>query len=225
MIIAIDGPAASGKSTSARQVAMQLDFLYLDTGAMYRCVTLAFIEQGISLTDKNAVESLLNSIDVNLTEENGEPTAYLNGENVTSRIRSAEVTSAVSPVSAIPEVRETMVRLQRKIALHSDCVMEGRDIGSVVFPNADVKFFLVADSEVRAKRRQDDLRKLGEEKSVEELVKDIEARDVYDSTREHSPLQKAEDAIEIDTSQMNIDEQVSKMIEIVNQKREKTKNK
>ncbi len=103
--------------------------------------------------------------------------------------------------------------------------MEGRDIGSVVFPDADVKFFLVADSEVRAKRRQDDLRKLGEEKSVEELVKDIEARDVYDSTREHSPLQKAEDAIEIDTSQMNIDEQVSKMIEIVNQKREKTKNK
>lgn len=224
MIIAIDGPAASGKSTSARRVAQQLDFLYLDTGAMYRCVTLAFIEQGISFTDKDAVESLLNSIDVNLIEEDQEPCAYLNGENVTDKIRSAEVTSAVSPVSAIPEVRKAMVQLQRKIASRSDCVMEGRDIGTVVFPDADVKIFLVAESEVRAKRRQDDLRKLGEIKSVEELVKDIEARDAYDSTREHSPLQKAEDAIEIDTSQMTIDEQVSKMIEIVNQQREKTKN-
>lgn len=223
MIIAIDGPAASGKSTSARQVAKQLNFLYLDTGAMYRCVTLALLDQEISFSDIAAVESILESIDVNLVEENGEPAAYVNGKNVTDRIRSDEVTSNVSPVSAIREVRTAMVQLQRKIASNSDCVMEGRDIGTVVFPNADVKIFLVADAEVRAKRRQKDHKALGEMKSVEELVKDIEARDVYDSTREHSPLQKAEDAIEIDTSYMTIDEQVSKMIEIVNQKREKNK--
>ncbi len=220
MIIAIDGPAASGKSTSARRVAKQLDFLYLDTGAMYRCVTLAFLDQGIAFSDLAAVERILESIEVNLSDENGEPAAYVNGKNVTDKIRSVEITSNVSPVSAIREVRTAMVRLQRKIASKSDCVMEGRDIGTVVFPNADVKIFLVADAEIRAKRRQDDLRALGEMKSVEELVKEIEARDAYDSTREHSPLQKAEDAIEIDTSNMTIDEQVSKMIEIVNQQKE-----
>ncbi|MBT3216917.1 MAG: (d)CMP kinase [Candidatus Marinimicrobia bacterium] len=221
MIIAIDGPAASGKSTTARKVAQQLEFLYLDTGAMYRCVTLALLDQHISISDVSAVNNLLESIDVNLSEDDGNPMVHLNKKNVTDKIRSAEVTSNVSAVSAIREVRKAMVRMQRKIASNSNCVMEGRDIGTVVFPNAEVKIFLVADANVRAVRRQKDLLALGEMNSVDELVKEIEKRDAFDSTREHSPLQKAKDAFVIDTSHVTIDEQVSEIIEIVNQKKRK----
>jgi cytidylate kinase len=142
----------------------------------------------------------------------------MNNVDVSNEIRSLDVTKNVSAVSALESVRNAMVKIQRKIALKTDCVMEGRDIGTVVFPDADVKIFLIGDIEVRAKRRQLDLESLGEEKTIQELVDDIEKRDQYDSSREISPLRKAEDAVEVDTSQMTIDDQVSRIIEIVNQK-------
>jgi len=216
MIIAIDGPAATGKSTTAKSVANQLGLLYLDTGAMYRCVTLAVLNEKVDVHNSDQLDHLLSKIDINIKTENGAYEIFLNGMDVSVEIRKPEVTQNVSAVSAVKEVRRAMVRNQRKIASKSDCVMEGRDIGTVVFPDAEFKFFLVADSLIRAERRLIDLQAIGEEKSIEELEEDIKRRDEYDSSREISPLKKAEDAIVIDTTYLSIDEQVSRIIEIVN---------
>lgn len=213
MIIAIDGPAASGKSTTARQVAEKLGFTYLDTGAMYRAVTLALLEQEIPFTDSRKVPEALEEIRLELKSETGLTQIILNGRDVSSLIRGSAVTASVSSVSAMPAVRDKMVRIQREIGSSTNCVIEGRDIGTVVFPDAEYKFFLVANYETRARRRQADLRALGEETQLGEIVKDLKERDRKDSTREHSPLQKADDAIEIDTSNLTIEGQV---IEIVN---------
>ena len=212
MIVAIDGPAATGKSTSAKKVARELGFTHLDTGAMYRCVTLSVLRDQITLDNESALSQLLNELDIRLEKLNEEFVFYLNGEDVSDEIRKAEVTSYVSTVSAVSQVRNALVRVQRNIAKNQDCVVEGRDIGTIVFPDAEFKFFLVADDFVRARRRQLDLIAIGEEKSIAVLVEEIRQRDFLDSERSNSPLRKADDAIKIDTSKMTFDEQVAFMV-------------
>lgn len=212
MIVAIDGPAATGKSTSAKKVSRELGFTHLDTGAMYRCVTLSVLRNQITLDNENALSQLLNELDIRLEKLDDELVVYLNGEDVSDEIRKAEVTSYVSTVSALSQVRNALVRIQRNIAKNQDCVVEGRDIGTIVFPDAEFKFFLVADDFVRARRRQLDLIAIGEEKSIAVLVEEIRQRDFLDSERSNSPLRKADDAIEIDTSKMTFEEQVAFMV-------------
>ena len=212
MIVAIDGPAATGKSTSAKKVARELGFIHLDTGAMYRCVTLAVLRNQITLDNESALSQLLDGLDIRLKKLDDELVVYLNGEDVSDEIRKAEVTSYVSTVNALSQVRNALVRIQRNIAKNQDCVVEGRDIGTIVFPDAKFKFFLVADDFVRAQRRQLDLIAIGEEKSIAVLVEEIRQRDFLDSKRSNSPLCKADDAIEIDTSKMTFDEQVAFMV-------------
>ncbi|MFQ6676852.1 MAG: (d)CMP kinase [Fidelibacterota bacterium] len=216
MIIAIDGPAATGKSTTAKCVAQKLGFIYLDTGAMYRSVTLAILNEGIDINNSSRLKELLSGIDIDMRMMKGTIKFYLNGKDVSNEIRTPKITRNVSAVSALKEVRLAMVQNQRKLAKKIDCVIEGRDIGTVVFPDAEFKFFMKADLHVRAERRLKELHMLGEEKSIEELMKDIKHRDEYDSSRNISPLKKAEDAIVIDTTFLSIDEQVSRIIEIVN---------
>ena len=212
MIVAIDGPAATGKSTSAKLVAQKLGFTYMDTGAMYRCITLSVLRNHISLADEEALQLLIQEMDMHFERTDDNLVVRLNKEDVSTLIRKPEVTSHVSAVSALPQVRNHMVDIQRKIAKNQDCVIEGRDIGTIVFPKADVKFFLVADDIVRARRRQLDLKAIGEEKTIDELVEEICRRDRFDSERSHSPLKKADDAVEVDTSQLTIDEQVDFMV-------------
>tara|TARA_B100000470_G_scaffold58577_1_gene44190 strand:+ start:72 stop:728 length:657 start_codon:yes stop_codon:yes gene_type:complete len=212
MIVAIDGPAATGKSTSAKLVAQKLGFTYMDTGAMYRCVTLSVLRNHIALADEGALQLLIQEMDIHFDKTDDKLVVRLDKEDVSTLIRKPEVTSHVSAVSALPQVRNHMVAIQRKSAKNQDCVIEGRDIGTIVFPKADVKFFLVADDFVRAKRRQLDLKAIGEEKTIDELVEEIRRRDRFDSERSHSPLKKADDAIEVDTSQLTIDEQVDFMV-------------
>jgi cytidylate kinase len=212
MIVAIDGPAATGKSTSAKLVAQKLGFTYMDTGAMYRCVTLSVLRNHIALADEEALQLLIQEMDIHFDKTGDKLVVCLNKEDVSTLIRKPEVTSHVSAVSALPQVRNHMVAIQRKSAKNQDCVIEGRDIGTIVFPKADVKFFLVADDIVRAKRRQLDLKAIGEEKTIDELVEEICRRDRFDSERSHSPLKKADDAIEVDTSELTIDEQVDFMV-------------
>jgi len=217
MIIAIDGPAATGKSTSAKLVAQKLGFTYLDTGAMYRCVTLLTLRNNVKINSNDHLDSLLKRFQLDIKNNEDEYIIYLNGEDVSKEIRRSNVTKNVSAVSALSIVRKTLVKIQREIAEDQNCVVEGRDIGTVVFPNADVKFFLVADPIVRAKRRQLDLKILGEEKTIDALAKEIRDRDRYDSQREVSPLSMAIDAIEIDTTNMSIDGQVDFMVNKIKQ--------
>jgi len=217
MIIAIDGPAATGKSTSAKLVAQKLGFTYLDTGAMYRCVTLLTLRNNVKINSNDHLDSLLERFQLDIKNNKDEYIIYLNGEDVSKEIRRSNVTKNVSAVSALSIVRKTLVKIQREIAEDQNCVVEGRDIGTVVFPNADVKFFLVADPIVRAKRRQLDLKILGEEKTIDALAKEIRDRDRYDSQREVSPLSMAIDAIEIDTTNMSIDGQVDFMVNKIKQ--------
>lgn len=213
MIIAIDGPSASGKSTTAKGVAEKLGITHVDTGAMYRAVTLGLKLSEISPDDDTSVCQYLSEIELYF---DGNNKIHLNGVDVSYEIRSGDISSRVSAVSAIPEVREKMVIIQRRIAGEQNCVLEGRDIGTVVFPNAEFKFFLIADIDVRAKRRLIELEKMGETKSISELIEDIRRRDQLDSSRDHSPLIQAEDAIPIDTSQLTINEQIKKIINHIN---------
>ena len=212
MIIAIDGPAATGKSTSAKLLSKKLGFTYLDTGAMYRCVTLLILKNNVEIKNHSHLDSLLMQIQLDIKKNKKDYLFFLDGEDVSTDIRSTEVTNNVSAVSALPVVRKKLVSIQRKIAENQDSVVEGRDIGTVVFPNADIKFFIVADTIVRAKRRQLDLKKIGEEKTIDSLVKEISDRDNYDSRRKISPLSKAIDAIEVNTTNTTIDEQVDFMV-------------
>jgi len=213
MIIAIDGPSASGKSTTAKGVAEKLGITHVDTGAMYRAVTLGLKLSEISPDDEAGVCQYLSEIELYFDANNK---IHLNGIDVSHEIRSGDISSRVSAVSAIPEVREKMVIIQRRIAGEQNCVLEGRDIGTVVFPNAEFKFFLIANIDVRAKRRLIELEKMGENKSISELIEDIRRRDQLDSSRNHSPLIQAEDAILIDTSQLTINEQIKKIINHIN---------
>ena len=213
MIIAIDGPAATGKSSTAKAVAEKLGFMYLDTGAMYRAVTLAVLEKDISLTNEYVLESFLTSLDLNILYIEKTLMIELDQLDVTDRIRDPEVTAKVSEVSALPAVRKTMVKFQRKLASDKDCIVEGRDIGTVVFPDADLKFYMIADASIRAVRRRKDLLTLGKHKDISELETEIKNRDRKDSTRVHSPLSKAEDSIIIDTSHLDFHEQVNMIVE------------
>ena len=212
MIIAIDGPAASGKSVSAKLLAKELNFLYLDTGAMYRCVAFSIMEEQIDISNKNSLRKFLNYFEIDLKHDDGSLTFFANGRNVTNKIRNSNVSQKVSEISAIPVIREYMVGIQRNFTKDNSCVMEGRDIGTVVFPDAEIKFFIVASDEVRAKRRQIDLESLGEKRSLNDVMDKIKKRDKHDSERGHSPLRKAFNAIEVDTTNMSINEQVSFMI-------------
>ena len=218
MIIAIDGPAASGKSTTAIGVAKCLGITYLDTGAMYRAVTFGLIENDIKFEDSSELDNYLKQIKLKLSETKSGVILNLDGRNVSKEIRSSKVTENVSEVSALKNVRDSMVLIQRKMAKKNDCILEGRDIGTVVFPNADFKFFLIADEKVRAKRRQNDLKKMGEQKSIDNVTTDIIKRDHKDSTRKHSPLIKSENAIIIDTSNLGINKVIDKIVNIVNKK-------
>ena len=213
MIIAIDGPAATGKSSTAKAVAEKLGFMYLDTGAMYRAVTLAVLEKDISLTHEYTLESFLTSLDLNILYIEKTLMIELDQLDVTDRIRDPKVTAKVSEISALPAVRKTMVKFQRKLASGKDCIIEGRDIGTVVFPNADLKFYMIADASIRAERRKKDLLTLGKNKDISELETEIKNRDRKDSTRVHSPLSKSEDSIIIDTSHLDFYEQVNMIVE------------
>jgi cytidylate kinase len=211
--IAIDGPAASGKSTTARLVAQRLGFLHLDTGAMYRAVTLKVLDEGIDLYDKDAVESLARHSTIELRAIDGLNHVLLDGADVTSRIRSPRVTASVSAVSSHPGVREVMVREQRRISGQGGVVLEGRDIGTVVLPMAELKIFMVANVAERARRRKKDLAQSGIDADESQLQEEIVTRDRKDSTRAASPLRKADDAVELDTSNLTIDEQVAFIVE------------
>ena len=210
MIVAIDGTAGSGKSTTAKGVAEKLGFLYLDTGAMYRAATAAVLSASIDSDDESAVLDCVETIEIDF-DESGR-LIFLNGMDVSQTIRGREVTQNVSAVSAYPRVRKRMVAMQREIAGYRDFVVEGRDIGTVVFPNADFKFFIVASIEERAKRRQKDLAGLGIEQTVNDIVKNLKRRDALDSSREVSPLTKSEDAVEVDTTSMTIEQQIDLIV-------------
>ena len=215
MIIAIDGPAASGKSTTAKLVAKKLEFSHLDTGGMYRCIALSFLRNDISFIDNSSSRKLVEDTKLELGNKSGKQLFLLNGEDVTIEIRNENVTNSVSAVSSLSFIRKRLVRLQRNFARKNDSVIEGRDIGTVVFPDADFKFFLIADDKVRAERRQLDLKKYGENRPIHQIIDEIRKRDRFDSERKDSPLLKAENAVEIDTSYLSIDEQVDFIIKIV----------
>jgi cytidylate kinase len=214
-VVAIDGPAASGKSTTARLVAERLGFLYLDTGAMYRAVTWNAIEEGIALDDAAELAALANRIRLDMVPTPDGGRVLVDGADVTERIRAPSISRVVSRVSSVAGVRVALVRRQREIGRTGRIVLEGRDIGTVVFPNADVKIYLEASLDERAARRRRELRALGVEQELDELVDEIAARDRLDSEREASPLRRAADAIGLDTTGLTIEEQVDRVVEIV----------
>ncbi|HKM42520.1 MAG TPA: (d)CMP kinase [Limnochordia bacterium] len=216
MKIAVDGPAGAGKSTIARLVAKHLGLRYVDTGAMYRTVTLAALRQGVDMGDEDALMRVATSMDLNIVFQGEQGNGiYLDGEDVTGLIREPDVTAHVSTVSTHKKVREFIVALQDQIGRQGSVVMDGRDIGTVVMPDADWKIFLQATVEERARRRQQDLERRGASVNVEELQEQIRRRDHLDSTRENSPLRKADDAIEIDTTFLNVAEVVQKLLDLI----------
>ena len=206
--IAIDGPAGAGKSTIAKRVAKDLSFVYVDTGAMYRSIGLYMLKNGIDIHDKDAVEKASEKADVRLSYIDGTVHVLLNGEDVSTQIREEEVGKAASVVSAYPQVRKNLTALQKKLAETENVVMDGRDIGTCVLPDAFLKIYLTASPEVRGRRRFLELVEKGENPDLNEIIEDIRKRDQADMTREISPLKKADDAVEIDSSEMTIDEVV-----------------
>ncbi len=212
--VALDGPAGAGKSTVAKALAKKLGFIYVDTGAMYRAMALHFIRLNIAAEDAAAIEAACDSADVTITHRDGEQVVLLNGENVNGLIRTEEVSQMASISSANKQVRLKMVELQRELAKKEDVVMDGRDIGSYVLPDANVKVFLTASVEVRAKRRYDEQVAKGMECSLEEIAENIRERDYRDSHREFAPLVQAEDALLMDNSYMTIEENVEKLYEL-----------
>jgi cytidylate kinase len=213
-IVTVDGPAGSGKSTIAKIIAKKYGFTYLDTGAMYRMIALYALENSISLDDTEAVEDMLKNTKLDIIGNQ----FFLNGKDVSEEIRTPRVSAIVSPVSAIKEVRVKLVDLQREISKGKSVILDGRDIGTVVFPNGDVKIFLVASPEERAKRRLKEYEEKGVEADYESVLASIKERDYLDSTRKESPLKKAEDAHEIDSSTMSIDEVVEAISKYIDEK-------
>lgn len=216
--IAIDGPAGSGKSTVAKALAADYKILYLDTGAMYRAYALAVLDAGLDVGDEKAIYSFVNSLDLAIEYRNGIQHTILNGKDVSEEIRLPHVSMAASTVSRYPSVRMRLVEKQREIAKKMSCVLDGRDIGSFVLPDADFKFFLTASSEVRTKRRYLELKEKGHDVDFQQLKNEIEERDRQDSTREFAPLKKADDAVEIDTSDMTVDEVLSTIKKYIQEK-------
>ena len=202
MIIAVDGPAGSGKSTISKLLAKELGLVYLDTGAMYRLFTLKMLKENVSFSDSHKIDELLENLNINIENDR----FYLDGKDVSEEIRKTDVAANVSKTAAIKEVREKMVNLQREFSKSKNVILDGRDIGTVVFPEADIKIFLVADAKERAERRFKELHEKGENISLDSIYENILKRDRLDSTRENSPLKKANDAIEVDTTGKNIEE-------------------
>ncbi len=213
IIIAVDGYSSCGKSTTAKSVAKHLGYAYIDTGAMYRAVTLYFIQNHVSLSDEKEINRALENIHIDFKRnDEGQNQTYLNGLNVEDEIRKLYVANLVSEVSAIKTVRRQMVDLQRKMGKKKGFVMDGRDIGTVVFPDADLKVYMTADPTVRAHRRQIELFAKGETVELEEIIENIRKRDIIDTTRTESPLKRAEDAHLIDTTFMTLEEQVDQLV-------------
>lgn len=213
--IALDGPSGSGKSTIAKKLSSKLNILYLDTGAMYRATALKAIALGIDTHDEDGVKTFIDDIDLQIKYIDGSQHTYLDGEDVSERIREPHVSMAASNISSLKVVRLKMVEMQRKIAGQMSCVLDGRDIGSYVLPNADFKFYITASVDVRADRRYKELSLKGHKVDFNELRAEIEQRDYNDKTREFAPLTKAIDAIEIDTSFMTVDQVISKVLSYI----------
>lgn len=210
--VAIDGPAGAGKSTIARAVAKRMNLIYVDTGMMYRAMALFVLRQKTDLQDRKKIAEACEKAEVTIRYEDGDQVVVLNGENVSPWLRTEEVGTAASVISPIPEVRRKLVNLQRKLAAENDCIMDGRDIGTCVLPDAQKKIYLTASSEVRAKRRYDELAAKGEACDLKKIREDIEERDYRDMHRETSPLKQAEDAVLVDTSDMTKEEVVERII-------------
>lgn len=215
MKIAIDGPAGAGKSTVAKKVADLLSYVYIDTGAMYRSITLKALRQDLDVRDEEALQSLLRMTKIDLQKKSDRQIVLLDGEDVTEEIRSSDVTNNVSEVAKHPSVRKEMVKRQQEVSQEHSVVMDGRDIGTHVIPDAQVKIFLVASVDERAKRRHEENLSKGMPSDLEQIKAEIEQRDLLDSEREASPLKKAVDAIEVDTTKMTIDEVVDTILTIV----------
>ncbi len=212
--IAIDGPAGAGKSTIAKKVAKSLGFIYVDTGAMYRAMALYMIKNKVDASDSEKISATCKSADITIKHENGEQVVYLNKENVNGLIRTEEVGNMASASSVNADVRAKLVELQQKMAETTDVVMDGRDIGTVVLPGADLKVYLTASSKVRAERRYKELTEKGTQCNLDEIEKDIIDRDYRDMHRENSPLKQAEDAVLVDSSYMTIDEVADEILRL-----------
>lgn len=220
LIIAIDGPAASGKSTTAQLLAEKLGYVYIDTGAMYRACALKAKKMGIDINDEESIRELLDDIDIRIENHNSKNRIFLDGEDVSEDIRADDISALASAISAIPAVRYKMVELQRKMGEKGGVILDGRDIGTFVFPTAEVKFFLTASPEIRAKRRWLELQQKGINKDFSEVLADLVKRDNNDSQRALAPLKKADDAIEVDTSNMTIEEQTDYLYQIIRSRME-----
>ena len=215
--IAIDGPAGAGKSTIAKKVAKKLSYIFVDTGAMFRAMALYCIRNGVNKEDEAAVSAACEQIEVSISYENGEQQVLLNGENVNGFIRTEEVGNTASSISVYGKVREKLLELQRRLAASQNVIMDGRDIGTCVLPNAQVKIYLTASVETRGKRRFLELQEKGQECNLEEICEDIRDRDYRDMHREIAPLKQAEDAVLVDSSHMTIEEVVETILELVKQ--------
>ena len=213
--VAIDGPAGAGKSTISRVAAKEVGFIYVDTGALYRTVGVNALRKGINTRDKAAVAATLSDISVDLVFENGEQKVLLNGENVSDEIRTPPASMAASDVSAVPEVRAFLFDLQRDIAKRNNCIMDGRDIGTVVLPDAKVKIFLTASPESRAMRRYKELIEKGTQVEYKDVLEDLIERDYNDSHREIAPLKPAEDGVIVDTTNLNLEESINEIVRII----------
>ena len=209
--VAIDGPAGAGKSTIAKLVAKEKGYIYVDTGAMYRALAIHFLKKGIAPENTEDVIEACSDAAVSIRYEDGAQQVYLNGENVTGMLRTEEVGNMASKTSAVPEVREKLLELQRTLAKENDVIMDGRDIGTNILPDVDVKIYLTASVETRARRRYDELKEKGEDCDLDQIAQDIKERDERDMNRETAPLKKAEDAILVDSSYMTIPEVVSEI--------------
>ena len=219
--IAIDGPAGAGKSTIARRVARDLSFIYVDTGAMYRAMALYLLREGVDRSNTEQIGEICQNAEISIEYQNGEQIVLLNGENVNSHLRTEEVGNMASVSSAVPRVREKLLSLQRKLAKDMSVVMDGRDIGTTILPDADVKIYLTASSLTRAQRRYLELQEKGTICNLDEIQKDIEERDQRDMNREISPLRQADDAILVDSSTLTIEQVVDRILEIFRLKTKK----
>lgn len=218
MIVAVDGPAGSGKGTVTKKIEEKLGFLNLDTGATYRCVALQVLRENVSLADEEKIVKIANEINIKIDNKGEKDVILLNGEDVSKEIRTKEVTAIVSQVSSIIPVREKMVEVQRKLAHGKNVIVEGRDIGTVVFPNADIKIYLDASEEIRAKRRYEENKQNGIDTTYEEVLENVKMRDYNDMHKKVGALKKADDAIVIDSSNLTIDEVTKKIEDIIKSK-------
>ena len=216
--VALDGPAGAGKSTVAKAVAKNLEILYVDTGALYRSLALFAINNNVDCRDEENVLKILDKANVELKYVDKVQRVFLNGEDVSEKIRTPEISMGASDISAIPAVRQFLLDLQRKIAKENSVIMDGRDIGTVILPDAEVKIFITASAEIRAKRRYDELIEKGQDVVYKDVLKDVIERDYNDSHRKIAPLKQADDAILLDTSSLSLDESIDAVIEIINNK-------